>query len=284
MTALLEGRGLVKEFKVKGETVTALHGVDLRVDRGSSFGLVGESGSGKTTLIRSLLRLTEPTRGETFFDGTDLGALRAREMRAVRRRIGVVFQNPVLALDPRMRVRESVAEPLRTHGLLRGADLDRAVTKLLDDVGLPASYADRLPHQLSGGQCQRVGIARALSTQPDLLVLDEPTSALDVSVQAQILNLLRELRESRDLTYLLVSHDLDVIGYMSDHVAVMYRGRVVEEGPTDRVLGFPQDDYTALLLAARPGARREAHAAGGAGAAGAAGAAVPMTSETRYQA
>ncbi len=283
MTALLEGRGLVKEFKVKGETVTALDGVDLRVERGSSFGLVGESGSGKTTLIRSLLRLTEPTRGETFFDGTDLGALRAREMRAVRRRIGVVFQNPVLALDPRMRVRESVAEPLRTHGRLRGADLDRAVTKLLDDVGLPASYADRLPHQLSGGQCQRVGIARALSTQPDLLVLDEPTSALDVSVQAQILNLLRELRESRDLTYLLVSHDLDVIGYMSDHVAVMYRGRVVEEGPTDRVLGFPQDDYTALLLAARPGARREAHAAGGAGAAGAAGAAVPMTSETRYQ-
>jgi ABC-type glutathione transport system ATPase component len=283
VTALLEGRGLVKEFKVKGETVTALDGVDLRVERGSSFGLVGESGSGKTTLIRSLLRLTEPTRGETFFDGTDLGALRAREMRAVRRRIGVVFQNPVLALDPRMRVRESVAEPLRTHGRLRGADLDRAVTKLLDDVGLPASYADRLPHQLSGGQCQRVGIARALSTQPDLLVLDEPTSALDVSVQAQILNLLRELRESRDLTYLLVSHDLDVIGYMSDHVAVMYRGRVVEEGPTDRVLGFPQDDYTALLLAARPGARREAHAAGGAGAAGAAGAAVPMTSETRYQ-
>ena len=256
MSALLEGRSIVKEFTVKRESVTAVDGVDVRVERGMSYGLVGESGSGKTTLIRCLLRLTNPTSGQTLFDGTDLGTLNARQLRAVRRRIGVVFQNPVLALNPRMTVAESVAEPLRTHSRLRGPELERTVAKCLDDVGLPAGYGDRLPHQLSGGQCQRVGIARALSTQPDLLVLDEPTSALDVSVQAQILNLLRELRETRQLTYLLISHDLDVIRYMSDHVAVMYRGRVVEEGATETVLTAPQNDYTALLLAARPGASR----------------------------
>jgi ABC-type glutathione transport system ATPase component len=257
VSALLEGRGIVKEFTVKRESVTAVDDVSVRVERGTSYGLVGESGSGKTTLIRCLLRLTNPTDGQTLFDGTDLGTLNARQLRTVRRRIGVVFQNPVLALNPRMRVAESIAEPLRTHTRLRGPELERAIAKLLDDVGLPAGYGDRLPHQLSGGQCQRVGIARALSTQPDLLVLDEPTSALDVSVQAQILNLLRELRETRQLTYLLISHDLDVIRYMSDRVAVMYRGRVVEEGPTEAVLTAPQNDYTALLLAARPGANRE---------------------------
>ena len=252
VSALLEGRSIVKEFTVKGESVTAVDGVDVRVERGMSYGLVGESGSGKTTLIRCLLRLTKPTSGQTLFDGTDLGTLNARQLRAVRRRIGVVFQNPVLALNPRMRVADSVAEPLRTHTRLRGPELERAIAKILDDVGLPAGYGDRLPHQLSGGQCQRVGIARALSTQPDLLVLDEPTSALDVSVQAQILNLLRELRETRQLTYLLISHDLDVIRYMSDHVAVMYRGRVVEEGPT----GDGADRAAERLH--RPAARRPA--------------------------
>ena len=272
MSALLEGRGIVKEFIVKGDSLTAVDDADVRVERGSSYGLVGESGSGKTTLTRCLLRLTKPTSGQTLFDGTDLGGLNARQLRAVRRRIGVVFQNPVLALNPRMTVADSVAEPLRTHTRLRGRELERTVATVLDDVGLPAGYGDRLPHQLSGGQCQRVGIARALSTQPDLLVLDEPTSALDVSVQAQILNLLRELRETRQLTYLLISHDLDVIGYMCDHVAVMYRGRIVEEGPTRSVLAAPQNDYTALLLAARPGAGREAHQAP---------AVFPRTTETR---
>ena len=184
------------------------------------------------------------------------GRLNARRLRAVRERIGVVFQNPVLALNPRMQVAESISEPLRTHTRLKGVELDRVVTQVMDDVGLPAAYKDRLPHQLSGGQCQRVGIARALSTQPDMLVLDEPTSALDVSVQAQILNLLRELRASRNLTYLLISHDLDVVGYMSDHVAVMYRGQVVEEGPVASVLTSPQHDYTTMLLASKPGAGR----------------------------
>jgi oligopeptide transport system ATP-binding protein len=272
VSALLEGRAIVKDFVVKGESLTAVGGVDVRIERGTSYGLVGESGSGKTTLTRCLLRLTTPTSGQTLFDGTDMGTLSARQLRAVRRRIGVVFQNPVLALNPRMKVAEVVAEPLRTHTRLRGRELERAVGTVLDDVGLPASYGDRLPHQLSGGQCQRVGIARALSTQPDLVVLDEPTSALDVSVQAQILNLLRELRETRRLTYLLISHDLDVIRYMSDHVAVMYRGRVVEEGPTESVLTAPQNDYTALLLAARPGAGRDAHPAL---------VAPPLTTETR---
>jgi ABC-type glutathione transport system ATPase component len=271
VTALLEGRSLVKEFTVKRESFTAVDGVSLQVERGSSFGLVGESGSGKTTLVRCLLRLVRPTSGSTLFDGTDLESLDARQVRAVRRRIGVVFQNPMLALNPRMRIADSVAEPLRTHTGLRGSELERAVAKVLDDVGLPSGYGHRLPHQLSGGQCQRVGIARALSTRPDLLVLDEPTSALDVSVQAQILNLLRELRESRDLTYLLISHDLDVIRYMCDRVAVMYRGRVVEEGPTRRVLTAPENDYTALLLAAQPGGGREPRTPAG----------TPVTIETR---
>ncbi len=157
-----------------------------------------------------------------------------------------------------MQVFDSVAEPLRTHTRLSGAELDRVVREVLDDVGLAASYKDRLPHQLSGGQCQRVGIARALATKPDLLVLDEPTSALDVSVQAQILNLLRELRDQQQLTYLLISHDLDVVRYMSDHVAVMHNGRIVEQGPTTTVLTKPQDEYTAILLAASPGAGRDA--------------------------
>jgi oligopeptide transport system ATP-binding protein len=263
MTALLEGRDVVKEFTVKGGTLTAVKGVSLRVDRGMSYGLVGESGSGKTTLIRCLLRLTQPSAGQTLFDGTDLSALSPRKLRGLRRRIGVVFQNPVLALNPRMQVVDLVAEPLRTHTRLKGAELDRAVTATLDEVGLPASFKDRLPHQLSGGQCQRVGIARALVTRPDLLVLDEPTSALDVSVQAQILNLLRELRAGQDLTYLLISHDLDVVRYMSDHVAVMYRGEIVEEGATENVLRAPQNDYTALLLAASPGAGRETPDMGG---------------------
>ena len=263
MTALLEGRDVVKTFQAKRSTVTAVDGVSIAVEAGTSFGLVGESGSGKTTLIRCLLRLTRPSGGQTLFDGTDLGSLSARELRRARSRMGVVFQNPLQALNPRLRVFDSVAEPLRTHTRLKGADLDRKVREALDAVGLASTYQDRLPHQLSGGQAQRVGIARALATRPDLLVLDEPTSALDVSVQAQILNLLRELRTEQRLTYLLISHDLDVVRYMSDHVAVMQRGRVVEQGTTGTVLSKPQHEYTALLLAASPGAGREALLAGG---------------------
>ncbi len=262
MTALLEGRDVVKTFPGKESRLTAVDGVSLAVESGMSFGLVGESGSGKTTLIRCLLRLTKPTRGQTFFDGVDLGSLSARSLRRQRSRMGVVFQNPLQALNPRMQVFDSVAEPLRTHTRLKGADLDRAVREVLDDVGLAASYQDRLPHQLSGGQAQRVGIARALATGPDLLVLDEPTSALDVSVQAQILNLLRDLRSEQQLTYVLISHDLDVVRYLSNHVAVMRRGQIVEQGPTESVLTSPSHEYTQLLLAASPGAGREALLAG----------------------
>ena len=237
--------------------MTAVDEVDLEIQRGESVGVVGESGSGKTTLVRCLFHLIEPTSGTVCFDGHDLARLRRRELRALRSRMGFVFQNPVLALNPRMRVEDVVAEPLRLHSDLKGPDLTRRITEVLDDVGMAAAHLHRLPHQLSGGQCQRVGIARALATRPELLVLDEPTSALDVSVQAQILNLLRDLRAEHGLTYLMISHDLDVVRYLSERVAVMLLGRVVEEGPIGSVLSDPTHDYTRTLLDASPGRGRD---------------------------
>ena len=256
MTAVLELRDIVKVFGSRRNTVTAVNGVSLSVAAGDTFGLVGESGSGKTTLARCAMHLLAPTTGTALFEGRVLAALSARELRRLRTGMGIVFQNPVAALNPRMTIRSLVAEPLVTHTSLRGEALRRTVLDLLDQVGLPAPYAGRLPHQLSGGQCQRVGIARALATTPRLLILDEPTSALDVSVQAQILNLLQDLRTQHDLTYLLISHDLEVISYLCDRVAVMHRGVVVEEGEASTVLDRPQHDYTRTLLAARPGHRR----------------------------
>lgn len=263
MTAIVQADNIVKTFKVRRSTVTAVDDVSLRIDAGASYGLVGESGSGKTTVARCMLRLIEPTSGTSMFNGVSLATLDRSELRSIRRHIGVVFQNPVLALNPRMRVGDAIAEPLQVHSRMKGSALTKAVDRAMADVGLAMAHRDRLPHQLSGGQCQRVGIARALITQPELLVLDEPTSALDVSVQAQILNLLRELRVDRNLTYLLISHDLDVVRYMCERVAVMREGKVVEEGPAGRVLQHPDHEYTALLIDANPGAGREALIAGG---------------------
>lgn len=256
MTAVLELRDIVKVFRSRGTTLRALDGVSLTIERGTTYGLVGESGSGKSTLARCALQLIEPTSGTSLFEGRDLQALSRRALRKARANMGVVFQNPAAALNPRMRVSALVAEPLVTHTELRRQPLRDRVLELLEDVGLAPEHAERLPHQLSGGQCQRVGIARALAMNPRLIVLDEPTSALDVSVQAQILNLLRELRVRHDLTYLLISHDLDVVRYMSDSVGVMCRGRMVEEGTASFVLETPQHAYTQALLAATPGAER----------------------------
>ncbi|MFC6286930.1 ABC transporter ATP-binding protein [Nocardioides sp. GCM10027113] len=251
-TALISTHELVHEFRTRRSSHTALDHVSVSVNRGTSLGVVGESGSGKTTLVRCMLGLLRPTSGTVTFDDTELGTMNGRERRRMRSRIGMVFQTPVQALNPRMTVADSVSEPLQLHGRMRAPDRQRRVEELLEQVGLAASHRDRLPHQLSGGQCQRVGIARALATSPELLILDEPTSALDVSVQAQILNLLRDLRAEHGLTFIMISHDLDVVRYLAESVVVMLRGRVVERGLAEQVLTDPRHDYTRELVAASP--------------------------------
>ncbi len=251
---LLEVRDLVKRWPGRGrggEGVTAVDGVSFALRRGETLGLVGESGCGKTTLARAVLRLVEPTSGTVLFDGTELGALGTRELRAFRRRAQIVFQDPFGSLNPRMSVGAALLEALRVHGL-GGSDPWSRAAALLERVGLGAEHLRRHPHELSGGQRQRVGIARALSVEPELLVLDEPVSALDVSVQAQILNLLADLRAELRLTCLFVAHDLSVVRHVSDRVAVMRDGRIVETAPTARLFAEPGDPYTRALLDAIP--------------------------------
>lgn len=252
MTAMLTVDNIVKVYRSHRSEVRAVNGVSFEVEAGTTFGLVGESGSGKSTIARCALRLIEPTSGSSSVDGRPITGLRGKELRSLRASTGMVFQNPVAALNPRLTIEQSIAEPLRTHTALRGRVLAARARELLDEVGLAQSHAERLPHQLSGGQCQRVGIARALATRPKLLVLDEPTSALDVSVQAQVLNLLQELRREYSLTYLLISHDLDVVRYMSDMAGVMRKGELVESGPAAEVLVTPSHEYTQRLIAAMP--------------------------------
>ena len=249
---LLRVRGLEKRFTVDGRTVHAVAGVDLDLVAGEVHALVGESGSGKTTLARCILRLVEPSAGTIELDGRNVLGVGGAGLRAFRRDVQVVFQDPVGSLDPRMSVLDLVAEPLRTHGVVPRSGVRSAVLELLDGVGLAERHLDRRPHELSGGQCQRVAIARALAVRPRLLVLDEPTSALDVSVQAQILNLLQELRATHGLTYLLISHDLGVVRHLSDRISVMYLGRIVEAGATDPLLEAATHPYTRALLAAVP--------------------------------
>ncbi|ROO86311.1 ABC transporter family protein [Actinocorallia herbida] len=226
----------------------AVAGVSLDVGRGETVAVVGESGSGKSTLGRCAVRLTRPTSGSVRFDGIELAGLSGRRLRPLRPRFQMVFQDPSGSLDPRWTIGRSLAEPL---GLQRR---DADVGALLGEVGLDPSFAGRRPHELSGGQRQRVGIARALALSPDLLVLDEPVTALDVSVQAQIINLLLELQESRGLAYLLISHDLAVVGALAHRTAVMNAGRVIEAGPTGQILGAPEHPYTRMLLASAGGA------------------------------
>lgn len=251
--SLVSVRGLCKEFPVAGGVVSAVDGVDLDIRRGETFSLVGESGCGKTTLGRLILRLIEPTSGKVEFDGTDLLSLDKRSMRALRRRMQVVFQDPFSSLDPRMKVGQIIEEPLKNHGIGKTAEeRRRMVQHLMKRMGIRPEYYDRYPHQFSGGQRQRIGIARALVVNPEFVVCDECVSALDVSVQAQILNLLKDLQEEMGLTYLFISHDLSVVRFMSDRVCVMFLGRVCETGPADEVFSHPRHPYTRFLMDAVP--------------------------------
>ncbi len=254
---LLAVDDLVKEFRGSGlfrraAPVRAVDRVSLSVTRGEALGLVGESGSGKTTLGRCALRLVEPTAGTVRFDGAPVLALDRQALRALRRRMQIVFQDPYGSLNPRMTVGAAVREPLEVHRLARGKAAAERVVRLFDEVGLDPSIADRYPHELSGGQRQRIGIARALSVEPEFLVLDEPVSALDVSVQAQVLNLLADLRERRRLTYLFIAHDLAVVRHLADRVAVMYLGKLMETGATADLFAKPHHPYTVSLLEAVP--------------------------------
>ncbi len=250
---ILAVRDLSVQFPARGGPVRAVDGVAFDLALGQTLGLVGESGSGKTTLGRAVLRLIEPVSGEIRFDGQDLRVARGARLRALRRRMQIIFQDPAASLNPRMRVLDLVAEPLRIHGLVRTrGDASRAVGELLERCGMPPASADRYPHQFSGGQRQRIAIARALALRPSLIVCDEPTSALDVSVQAQIINLLQDLQDELGLAYLFISHDMAVVSHICHRIAVMKDGRIVESGDKRQIIHEPGHPYTRALLAAVP--------------------------------
>lgn len=256
---LLQVRSLTKHFRLPGgwlsggaRYVYAVDGVDFEIAAGEVLGLVGESGCGKTTLGRMVLRLIEPTDGQVVFDGCDLIAMKKNDVRRMRQQMQVVFQNPLSSLSPRFKVEQIVAEPLTTHHMLPKKQIRGRVLELLEQVGLGRQHLDRFPHEISGGQCQRVAVARALAVNPKLLVLDEPTSALDVSVQAQIINLLDDLKKAHGLTYLFISHDLNIVQHISDRIGVMYLGKLVEMGPSEAVYNQPLHPYTQALFGAIP--------------------------------
>ena len=232
--------------------IRAVDDVSLTLARGETLGLVGESGSGKSTVGRAIVRVNEPQAGAIRLDGDDALGRPERDLRAYRRRVQMVFQDPYASLDPRQTVRQAIGEPLRVHGLARGAALDARVGELLDVVGLDRSFAARYPHEFSGGQRQRIGIARALAVEPDVIVADEPISALDVSIQAQVINLLADLQERLGIAYLFIAHDLAVVRHLADRVAVMYLGRVVELASAEQLYANPLHPYTRALLSAVP--------------------------------
>jgi oligopeptide/dipeptide ABC transporter ATP-binding protein len=261
---LLKVEGLTRYFDVskpwlnrviereKKQYLTAAAEVDFEIKRGETFALVGESGSGKSTIAKMIVGLIGASEGTIRFDGRDLTALSPSELRTQRRRFQMIFQDPYASLNPRWRVGDIIAEPLRTFGIARGAETSNEVGRLLDTVGLSAGDADKFPHEFSGGQRQRIAIARALSSRPEFIVCDEPTSALDVSVQAQILNLMRDLQDEMGLTYLFISHDLSVVHHMADRIGVLYLGRLVEVADGNALFRAPQHPYTRMLLDAVP--------------------------------
>jgi oligopeptide transport system ATP-binding protein len=256
---LLQLDDVVKHFPINvgffGRTasyVRAVDGVSFGIKRGEAFGLVGESGCGKTTLAQTVVRLYTPTAGRIVFDGQDIARLSTAQLRAFRRRMQMIFQDPYASLDPRMTVGSIVAEPLENFGVGTRAQREARVRELLRIVGLNAYMINRYPHEFSGGQRQRIGIARALALQPELVVCDEPVSALDVSIQAQVLNLLRDLQSEFGLTYLFIAHNLAVVAYVCDRIGVMYLGKLVELGTTDQIITSPRHPYTQALLSAVP--------------------------------
>jgi oligopeptide/dipeptide ABC transporter ATP-binding protein len=260
---LVEVQGLGKQFDLRrglarflsgaqGHVVKAVDGVSLDIWRGETVGLIGESGCGKTTLGRTILRLQEPTSGRVLFDGSDMAGLDDRALKGLRRRMQIIFQDPYASLNPRRTVEQIVGLPLRLHTDIPERDIRNRVGALLERVGLKATHMGRYPHQFSGGQRQRIGIARALILEPEFVVCDEPVSALDVSIQAQIIELLNELKRELSLTYLFISHDLSVVGYVANRIVVMYLGNIVEAGERDSVLNQPRHPYTRALLSAVP--------------------------------
>jgi oligopeptide transport system ATP-binding protein len=257
---ILQVTDLVKHFPIKRgllidrevDRVKAVDGVGFSVGRGETLGLVGESGSGKSTLSRTIMQLVKPTSGSVRFDGREIAGLSRREMRPLRREMQMVFQDPFASLNPRKRAGQIVGDPLRMLDIASGSGLRGRVQDLLERVGLAAEHYDRYPHEFSGGQRQRIGIARALAVHPKLIIADEPVSALDVSIQAQIVNLLQDLQDEFGFTYVFVAHDIGVVRHVSDRIAVMHDGRIVEEGTADQVCDSPRDPYTKTLLAAVP--------------------------------
>jgi peptide/nickel transport system ATP-binding protein len=258
MGTLLKVSGLKKYFSASrglfGEKtlVKAVDGIDFEINRGEVLGLVGESGSGKSTVGRCCLRLIEPTEGKVLFDGTDVTLADREELRKLRRRMQIIFQDPFASLNPRMKVGEIVGEPLLVSGLAKGRELRDRVAEILKKVGIGPEAIGKYPHEFSGGQRQRIGIARAISVKPELIVADEPLSALDVSIQAQVLNLLKDLQDEFSLSFLFITHDLNIVRYFCDKVAVMNRGKIVESGTAETIYNSPKDPYTKALLKAIP--------------------------------
>jgi peptide/nickel transport system ATP-binding protein len=256
--ALLEVKNLYKTFHSGAMTTHAVRNVSLSVDSGETLGLVGESGCGKTTLSRCILQLENPTSGTVLFDGVDISKIKGAVLKTMRREMQIVFQDPFSSLNPRWTIASILDEPLRIHDIVSKDMRQAEIDNLLASVGLPKSAAHRYPHEFSGGQRQRIGIARALATRPKFLIADEPVSALDISVRAQILNLLRDAQKTRSLAILFIAHDLSAVRQVSMRIAVMYKGEIVEEGPTDTIFSSPSHEYTKGLLNAIPNPRGKA--------------------------